>query len=144
MRPVKAHIPSALALSLFLALAMPWAAWAQGPTKPECLQVGLKNCKPLDDFTAKLRGAVKNDDRDAVAALISYPIEVQFKDGLEIKDKAAFVRNYDKIMTKAVRDAVNETPFVHPRLIIKFVGEAAEIWLNVDKGRLLIDTIIIE
>jgi len=127
-----------------MALALPGAALAQGPSKAECASAGLKTCKPLEEFTDKLRAAVQGNDKDAVAALISYPINIQRKEDLEIKDKEALVQHYDTIMTKSLRDAIAQEPFVHPRKIIKFVGEKAEIWLDVEKGRLLIGTIIIE
>ena len=138
------RMQAAMALFLFLVMALPLSAGAQGPSKAECVSVGLKSCKPLDDFAFSLRNAVKAEDKDAVAAMVAYPIEIKVKDGLEIKDKAAFVRNYDSILTKSVRDAIAQEPFVHPRKILQFVGNHAQIWLGVEKGLLQIDTIIIE
>ena len=138
------RMQAAMTLFLFLVTALPLSAGAQGPSKAECASVGLKSCKPLDDFVFSLRNAVMAEDKDAVAAMVAYPIEIQVKDGLEIKDKAAFVRNYDLVLTRSVRDAIAQEPFVHPRKIIQFVGDQAQIWLGVEKGRLRIDTIIIE
>ena len=131
-------------LLLVLALAWPGMACAQGLSRSDCVSAGLKTCKPLNDFVAKLRTAVQNGDKNAVAALVAYPIGIQYKDGLEIKDKQAFVRHYDTIITKSVRDAIAGEPFVNPRKIIQFVGDAAQIWLDSAKGKLLIGTVIIE
>jgi len=138
------RMQAAMTLIVCLVMALPFPAGAQGPSKAECGSVGLKSCKPLDDFVFSLRNAVKAEDKDAVAAMVAYPIEIQVKDGLEIKDKAAFVQNYPTIMTKSLRDAIAQEPFVHPRKIIQFVGSQAQIWLGVEKGRLQIDTIILE
>ncbi len=87
---------------------------------------------------------MKDNDKNAVADMISYPIEIQLKNGLEIKDKDDFVKHYGKIITGAVRDALTEEPFVNPRQIIQFVGDKAQVWLDADKGRPLIGSIIVE
>jgi hypothetical protein len=138
------RMKTVLSLLLFLVLALPFTASAQGPGPSDCAAVNLKSCKPLDAFVVKLRNAVRDNDKNAVAALIAYPIEIQVKDGFEIKDKEAFVQRYDAILTQSVRNAIAQEPFVSPRKIIQLVGDGAQVWLSVEKGRLLIDTIIIE
>lgn len=138
------HYPLWLLIIVF-ALALPWtAATQEGPSKAECVAAGLKTCKPLTAFVATLRNAVQAGNKNAVADLMTYPIEIQLKDGLEIKDKADFVAHYDTIMTPSLRDAITQEPFVTPRQIIQLVGEKAQIWLYVDNGTLRIGTIIIE
>ncbi len=136
---------AALALVFVVFMALPGMAGAQGPSKSECAKAGLKSCVALSAFVVSLRTAVNAGDKDAVAALFSYPIEIQLKDGFEVRDKAALVKNYDTIMTKAVRDAMlTQEPFVNSRQIIQMIGDGAQIWLTVEKGRLLIGTVIIE
>ncbi|MBI4958345.1 MAG: hypothetical protein HY915_02490 [Desulfovibrio sp.] len=125
-------------------LTVPRTAQAQGPSRSECARVGLKSCEALKVFVASLRKAVAENDKAAVAAMIEYPIEIQLKNGLEIKDKDQFVKNYDTIMTKAVRDAIlTQEPFVSPRLVIQMIGDGAQVWLSVNKRRLLVGTVII-
>lgn len=120
-------------------------AHAQGPSRSECVKVGLKSCETLKVFVAGLRKAVAENDKAAVAAMIEYPIEIQLGNGLEITDKDQFVKNYDTIMTKAVRDAIlTQEPFINPRLVIQMIGDGAQVWLSVNKGRLLVGTVIIE
>jgi hypothetical protein len=135
------------ALSLVMALALPGAVVAQSPSKAECANAGLKSCKALEEFTAKLRAAVQGNDKNAVAALVAYPINVQFavkgKDDLDIPDKDALVRNYDTIVTKGFREVISVPSFINARGIIKFPSESAEVWVTVEKGRPLIDAIII-
>ena len=74
------------------------------------------------------------------------PREVQLPPEMEakVKDKDAFVKNYDAIVTDAVREALAEEPFVTPRFIIPLVGDKAQIWLDVDNGRPRIDSIMAE
>lgn len=131
-------------LLLVIALALPAAASAQGPIRSECVSVGLKDCKALDAFTTALREAVKKGDKEAVAGMVTYPIEIQLKDGFEIKNKQEFVRRYDEIMLPELKDAIAQQPFVHPRKIIKYVGDNGQVWLDVTKGKLFIGTIIID
>jgi len=134
-----------LALSLALACIPASPSLADWPTKADCASAGLKNCAALTAFVKELRAAVAAGDKQAVAAKVAYPIEVQLGDGLNVAGPADFVRQYDTIMTPAVRDAIlKEDPFVSPRKLIQMVGEKAQVWLDVDKGRLLIGTIIIE
>ena len=131
-------------LFLFFALGLPASVYADPPSKEDCVQAGLKDCKPLTAFVSKLRTAVKNNDKATVAGMIFYPIEVQGGDGTEIKNKEAFIKNYDKIMTSAVQEVLLEDPFVTPRQIIQFVNDKAQIWLDVDGNKLLVGTIIVE
>jgi hypothetical protein len=58
-------------------------------------------------FLATLQQAVRNDDRQAVASLVSYPIKVRI-DGTPttLPDPAAFIAQYPEVMTEPVRAAV--------------------------------------
>ena len=128
----------------FLALGLSVNVCADPPTKEDCVLAGLKDCKPLTAFLAKLRDAVKNNDKAAVASMITYPIEVQIGDGIEINNKETFIKNYDKIMTSLVQEVLLEDPFVTPRQVIKFVNDKAQIWLDIDGKQLSVGTIIAE
>ena len=82
------RIPKALCLlSLLLAFGHPGMAFAQGPSRADCVAAGLKSCKPLNDFVAKLRAAVKANDKGAVADLISYPPAIQVKKNLKSRTR---------------------------------------------------------
>lgn len=147
MRGIGMHNVLALAVgtALTMALALASPAFAEGPSKAECASAGLKNCAALTAFVQELRAAVTAGDKQAVAAKVFYPIEVQLGDGLNVAGPADFVRQYDAIMTPALRNAImKEDPFVSPRKLIQMIGDGAQVWLDVNKGRLLIGTIIIE
>lgn len=57
-------------------------------------------------FVTTVREAVSAGNKEAVAKLVSYPLEV---DGAgSVKDSAAFLKRYDAIVTAAVKKCVSE------------------------------------
>jgi hypothetical protein len=96
-----------LALALVLVLSLAGVGLAAGPTQEECDLGGFDSPAKLISLIANLQKAVKNGDKAAVAALVGYPLMVkQGGADREIKNQAEFIKNYDAIMTKPVRDAV--------------------------------------
>lgn len=96
-----------LALVLVLVLSLAGAGRAAGPTQEECDLGGFDSPAKLISLITNLKKAVKNGDKAAVAALVGYPLIVkQGGADREIKNQADFIKNYDAIMTKPVRDAV--------------------------------------
>lgn len=96
-----------LTLVLVLILTLAGAGRAAGPTKEECALAGFDNPAQLTSLVTKLKKAVENGDKAAVAAMVGYPITVKLGGAeREIENQADFIKNYDAIMTKAVREAV--------------------------------------
>jgi len=60
---------------------------------------GISNPRAFKDFYMQFRNMVKLNDKDQIANYIGYPLG-------KIKDEADFVKNYDKMFTQSVRDAV--------------------------------------
>jgi len=62
---------------------------------------------PVSEFIAQLQNAVRNDDSDAVAAMVAFPLRVRV-DGERRTYRSAdqIVDDYDRIFTPAVRSAV--------------------------------------
>ena len=60
------------------------------------------------EFMAELQQAVKAGDKDKVASLMAYPVRVNQGGGKHriIKDSAAFVRDYEKLLPSAVATAI--------------------------------------
>jgi hypothetical protein len=101
------HLQLILALGLVLVLTMAGVGRAAGPTQEECDLGGFDSPAKLTSLIANLQKAVKNGDQAAVAALADYPIMVRMgKSEREIANQADFIKNYDAIMTKPVREAV--------------------------------------
>ena len=96
-----------LALALVLVLTLAGAGRAAGPTQEECDLGGFDSPAKLTSLIANLQKAVKSGDKAAVAALVDYPITVKLGGAeRDIENQADFIKNYDAIMTKPVRDAV--------------------------------------
>jgi hypothetical protein len=71
------------------------------------IQPGLAQRQTLSQFVAALQQAVARNDRNAVAGMVRYPIEVN-AGGLQIPvaDASMFVKVYDSVMSASVRQAV--------------------------------------
>lgn len=67
---------------------------------------------PYRAFLAELQAAVAADDRSAVAAMVSYPLNTKV-DGaaVSIDSAAAFVDQYGALMTEKVTEAVAEQTY---------------------------------
>ena len=94
-------------LLAILVLTLAGAGRAAGPTKEECALAGFDNPAQLTSLVTKLKKAVENGDKAAVVAMVGYPITVKLGGAeREIENQADFIKNYDAVMIKAVRDAV--------------------------------------
>jgi len=78
------------------------------------------------------RKAVADGDKAAVAALVDYPIEVDIEGKkTSIKDPAAFVQDYDKIVTPAIAHAIEVQKYSD--LLVNGQGVmlgSGETWIN--------------
>ena len=80
----------------------------------------------------QLQQAVTANDRAAVAALIGYPFST-VRDGqsLTVADADAFVREYDRIMTPAIAEAIKRQKY--SQLMVNYKGVMfgnGEAWVN--------------
>lgn len=76
--------------------------------------------------------AVTDGDKAAVAALVAYPLKVDFRGSkVMIRDPAAFVRDYDRIVTPGIARAVERQKY--SQLMVSSRGVAfgiGETWIN--------------
>ncbi len=74
--------------------------------KPDFSVAGLTD-REVEGFLDSLKAAVANDDRQAVAVMVRYPIRVQLDgSGTMVASADDFVRRYPDIMTDHVRGSV--------------------------------------
>ena len=58
------------------------------------------------DFVVELQSRLKSGDHARVAELVNFPLRVNSKTPLVVKDKAAFLKSFDEIFPKALIDWV--------------------------------------
>lgn len=101
---------------------------------------GIEDPKQFNDFFIKLQDAVADNDKKAIADMISYPLRVN-KNGhsIEIKNKSEFVKAYSRIITKKVKKKV-----LHQELNKLFVNSYGvrigdgEMWISQIDGKIAI------
>ena len=80
----------------------------------------------------QLQRAVAENDTAAVAALVNYPfVTVREGESLKVTDAAAFVREYDRIMTPAIADTIKRQKY--SQLMVNYKGVMfgnGEAWVN--------------
>ena len=80
----------------------------------------------------QLQQAVAKNDQAAVAALVSYPfVTVRDGESLKVADADAFVREYDRIMTPAIAEAIKRQKY--SQLMVNYKGVMfgnGEAWVN--------------
>jgi hypothetical protein len=80
----------------------------------------------------QLQQAVTANDIESVAALVNYPfVTVRDGESLKITDAAAFVREYDRIMTPAIADTIKRQKY--SQLMVNYKGVMfgnGEAWVN--------------
>ena len=78
------------------------------------------------------QAAVASGDRNAVAALVRYPLEVTVEGSrMSIRDAAAFVQDYDRILTPAIARVI--TTQKYSELVVNQQGVMfgnGETWVN--------------
>lgn len=87
---------------------------------------------PYHAFFEKLKKAVAENDKKAVAAMVEYPFKARIDDrAVTIRDAAHFVEDYDKVFTPKVRKAVSSQTY--PNLFANWQGVMigdGEIWFG--------------
>jgi len=132
-----------LALGLLLAAGL-MAVPTDCQAKEDYSFVGIKDASQVPKFVASLQKALTADDKQAVAALVSYPLMVSLGgQDLEIEDKAAFVSQYDRIITKEIKQNILAQPlsdiFVNKQGVM--VGSDGKVWALPDGKALRIAVI---
>lgn len=134
-----------LVLGLLLAAGLT-AVPADCRDKADYSFIGIKDASRVPKFVASLQKAVAADDKDAVAGLVSYPLMVSVGgQDLEVEDKAAFVRQYDQIITKDIKQNILaqrlDDIFVNKQGVM--VGSDGKVWALPD-GKVLRISVIRE
>ena len=132
-----------LALGLLLAAGL-MAGPARCEAKEDYSFVGIKDASQVPKFVASLQKALAADDKNAVAGMVSYPLMVAAGgEDLEIADKAAFVSQYDRIITKEIKQNILAQPlndiFVNKQGVM--VGTDGKVWALPDGKALRIAVI---
>ena len=80
----------------------------------------------------QLQRAVAANDTAAVAALVNYPfVTVRDGESLRVADAEAFVREYDRIMTPPIAEAIKRQKY--SQLMVNYKGVMfgnGEAWVN--------------
>lgn len=122
---------------IVLACAMAWGmppAVAQSATEVnETLDTLFGEHERLETFFTELQQAVTNDDADALAQMVAYPISVTIDgESVEIAGESEFVTDFDQIFTSDVKDAVTsqsyETLFANWQGVM--IGDG-EVWFSI-------------
>lgn len=127
-----------LALGLLLAAGL-MAVPTDCQAKEDYSFIGIKDASQVPKFVASLQKALAADDKNAVAGLVSYPIMVSVGgQDLDVEDKAAFLRQYDRIITQAIKQNILAQPlddiFVNKQGVM--VGSDGKVWALPD-GKVL-------
>lgn len=121
-----------LALLLALTGVAPGVA-AQERSTSESIQEVLGDSAQYRKVITAFQAAVRTHDPGAVAALVRYPITVTVigKGRRTIRDSAAFVGAYDRIITPAIAAAVQGEKY--DALMVNYQGVMlgnGEVWIN--------------
>jgi len=122
---------------IVLACAMAWGvpqAVAQSATEVnETLDSLFGEHERLETFFTELQQTVANDDADALAQMVAYPIAVTIDgESVEIAGEGEFISEFDQIFTSDVKDAVMsqsyETLFANWQGVM--IGDG-EVWFSI-------------
>jgi hypothetical protein len=103
---------------------------------------GIDDAETADKFFVDLKTAVEKNERQKVAALIDYPINVLLRGRrLKLRNKAELLKNYDAVFNGKVRQALAKSTapsFANYQGVM--IGDG-EIWFNLIKDKLKITAI---
>jgi hypothetical protein len=104
--------PIHISLALALALCAPAFGYARShKAQPEgnCTHpdpATRPDCPGAIAFLAKLQDTLKQNDREAVASLVNYPLLVSVGGRTRIRSRAQFLANFDRVFNPQVRAAI--------------------------------------
>ncbi|MCM3293923.1 hypothetical protein M3661_27900 [Paenibacillus sp. MER 180] len=101
---------------------------------------GIYDPQEVNDFIVNLQSAVAANDKKAVAEMVSYPLRVnQAGHSTQIASKTAFVKQYNSIITKKVRQKVLAQEV--NKLFVNYNGVMigdGEMWISKIDGKIAI------
>lgn len=87
---------------------------------------------PYHTFFEKLKKAVAENDKEAVASMVKYPFKARINGkAVTIRDAVHFVADYDKVFTAKVKEAVSKQTY--PNLFANWQGVMigdGEVWFS--------------
>ena len=105
---------------------------ATAPAKYEA--IGIKDDKIVENFAKTIVDLVKNDKKDKIADLVKYPLSTKIAGKkTTIADKAAFIKNYSKIVTADLKKEIvkAKTTDLFARYNgVMLGGNSKNIWFN--------------
>ncbi|MBZ8134192.1 hypothetical protein [Afifella sp. IM 167] len=139
-----------LLLGLFLLAAAPGAEAAGCSGTPEECEVdsrldmaGIDKPEEARAFLARLKQAAAADDREALAGMVRYPLNVYGPGKPKTYGNAkALLADFDKVFTPGVKTAISEATY--GSLFIRDQGAMignGEVWFDGADGKILIKTI---
>ncbi|WP_163268858.1 hypothetical protein [Chelativorans alearense] len=119
--------------ALFISLVGATVAGAQSAKEMNQTLDGLFGAHaPYQAFFEKLKKAVAENDKQAVASMVEYPFKARINDkAVTIKDAAHFETDYDKVFTAKVKEAVSKQAYA--TLFANWQGVMigdGEVWFN--------------
>jgi hypothetical protein len=86
----------------------------------------------VDNFVDKVQGYIKNGNKEQLAELVSYPIEVKIDEKFtNLQNKDAFIKNYDKIFDARSKRIISDES---PRYLYSYKGGirfgAGYLWID--------------
>lgn len=115
MRPKKSPMRSLFRTGVVLAVMLcgfvslqPLRAQPEQPCEGSTVDIqGPKTAKAARAFLAQLQTAVQANDKDKIAGMISYPLNViHGKKRARIRDKQTFLARYDNIFDEHIRQTI--------------------------------------
>lgn len=114
-------------------VCMPARSQDAAPSQGKYAVAGLNNDREVEQFFMSFKEAVAKGDKQAVAAMVRYPIKVALARGRQVtlRSKVMFLRNYDAIFNEPFKQAIAQTKVED--LWAKWSGVATprgEVWMS--------------
>jgi hypothetical protein len=102
--------------------------------KRYAVAVGTLSDQDVENFASKIQGYVINDDKQQLAEVIAYPINVKINDKVtKIQNKDDFIKSYDKIFHSNYKQAISNasTKYMFANWQGVMFGEGLyNVWIN--------------
>jgi len=96
-----------------------------------------------ENFIMIMKDMVRNDEREYISSLISYPVTVTINNRkVRITGKNEFIKNYPYIFNKKVKDSLLQQPLADIQANSKgiMIG-SGELWINMVNSRIMITAV---
>jgi hypothetical protein len=102
--------------------------------KRYAVAVGTLSDQDVESFASKAQGYIVSDDKQQLAEVIAYPINVKINDKVtKIQNKDDFIKNYDKIFHSNFKQAIStaSTKYMFANWQGIMFGEGSyNVWIN--------------